>query len=134
VQDLAQKLLAAYALCEAPAMESMVDFDERDLLRFAERSGFPEVQIDAHFEVITYPEAAQSDPTRSDAALQNRSWDVFVRSSPNPLAPTLEEAMAATLTLPEVERFTSHLRPLVDSMQVVNRGEYVYLWAVKHGR
>jgi ubiquinone/menaquinone biosynthesis C-methylase UbiE len=134
VQDLAQKLLAAYALCEAPAMESMVDFDERDLLRYAERAGFPEVQIDAHFEVITYLEAAESDPERSDAALQKRSWDVFVRSSPNPLAPTLEEAMAATLTPPEVERFTSHLRPLVDSMQLVSRGEYVYLWAVKHGR
>ena len=64
----------------------------------------------------------------------NRSWDVFVRSSPNPFSPTLEEAMTSALTPAEVERFTAHLRPLVDSMQRVNRREYVYLWAAKPGQ
>jgi ubiquinone/menaquinone biosynthesis C-methylase UbiE len=136
VQDLAQKLLAVYTQSEASAaesMESMLDFDERDLLRYTEQAGFPEAQMDAHFEVIGYPEALLNAPGGSDAFPVNRSWGSFVRTSPNPLAPTLEEAMAAALMPAEAERFTAYLRPLVESAHFVHRMEHVYLWAGKHG-
>jgi ubiquinone/menaquinone biosynthesis C-methylase UbiE len=133
VQDLAQKLLAVYARSEASVMASMVDFDERDLLRYAEQAGFPAVQMDAHFDVIAYPASPSRASGASAAVRVHQSWDVFVRSAPNPLAPTLEEAMASALTPEEVERFTAHLRPLVDAMQLVHRGASVYLWAAKQG-
>ncbi len=147
VQDLAAKVLAAYARCEQTTMQSMIDFDERDLLRFAERAGFPEVQMDAHFQVISYPRALPPLPellgtapdTRREAAREagrvarrGASWEAFLRSSPNPLASTLEEAMAAALSPDEAERFTAHLRPLFETNQTEERMEYVYLWAVKH--
>ncbi len=132
VQDLAHKLLAAYARCEQATMQSMIDFDERDLLRYAHKAGFPEVQMDAHFQVISYPESLPLPPEAACAVPSGNQWESFIRSSPNPLAPTLEEAMASTLTLEEAERFTAHLRPLVEAMRMVNRAEYVYLWAVKH--
>jgi ubiquinone/menaquinone biosynthesis C-methylase UbiE len=133
VQDLAQKLLAVYAQSEASAGESMLDFDERDLLRYTEQAGFPEAQMDAHFEVIALPEALSSALGGSEAVPANMPWDSFVRSAPNPLAPTLEEAMAAALMPAEAERFTAHLRPLVESAHFVHRMEHVYLWAGKHG-
>jgi arsenite methyltransferase len=132
VRGLAQKLLATYARSESSALASMIGFDERDLLRYAEQAGFPEVQMDAHFEVIAYPESLSSTPGGSDANLVKTPWDAFVRSAPNPLSPTLEEAMAAAFTPEEAARFTAHLRLLVESMRVVRRAEYVYLWAVKH--
>lgn len=132
VQDLAQKLLAAYARSEQAAVQSMIDFDERDLLRYAEKAGFPEVQMDAHFQVISYPESLPLPPEAACTVPSGNQWESFVRSSPNPLAPTLEEAMAAALTPEEAERFTAHLRPLVEAMRMVNRAEYIYLWAVKH--
>jgi ubiquinone/menaquinone biosynthesis C-methylase UbiE len=130
VQDLTQKLLSAYARSEQTALEAMIDFDERDLLKFAEKAGFPEVQVDAHFEVIANPAASPSSLPGELAALPG-DWESFVRSSPNPLAPTLEEAMAAALTPEETERVTAHLRPLVEAKRMVSRAESVYLWAVR---
>lgn len=149
VQDLAQKLLAAFARTAAGTMEPMIDFDERDLLRFAERTGFPEVQMDAHFQVVSYPRAlpplpeppetptpssAQHEAMRRSVEAQRQApgWETFLRSSPNPLAPTLAEAMAETLTSEEAERFTAHLRPLYERMEKVERSEVAYLWAAKH--
>jgi arsenite methyltransferase len=134
VQDLAQKLLGAYARAESSAVGPMIDFDERELFRYAEQAGFPEVQMDAHFQVVAHPESPWSVAGESDAVPMQMPWDAFVQSSPNPLLPTLAEAMAAALTLDEAERFTSHLRPLVESMHMVHRMEYVYLLAVKQGR
>jgi arsenite methyltransferase len=133
VQDLAQKLLEVYAHAESPALESMLDFDERDLLRYTEQAGFPEAQMDVHFEVIASPEAPSRALEASEAFPAKMSWHAFVRAAPNPLAPTLEEAMAMALTPAEAERFTAHLRPLVESAHVVHRLEHVYLWAGKHG-
>jgi ubiquinone/menaquinone biosynthesis C-methylase UbiE len=129
VQALADKVAAVYARQEQAAMESMIDFGERDLLRYAERAGFPEIQVDAHFQVTKYPAtvpSAQSDQPGS-------AWDTWLRSAPNPLAPTLEEAMAAALTPEEAERFTAHLRPLYETHQIEERQELAYLWGVKHG-
>ena len=131
VQGLAQKLLATYARSESSALASMIGFDERDLLRYAEQAGFPEVQMDAHFEVIAYPESLSSTPGGSDAILVKTPWDTFVRSAPNPLSPTLEEAMAAAFTPGEAARF----RPTCAYWSINARGAsrgYVYLWAVKH--
>jgi SAM-dependent methyltransferase len=96
----------------------MVDFGEYDLLTFAEKAGFGEVHLDLQVKI----EPKQPAP-----------WDGFVRSAPNPLAPTLEEALQEALTSIEAERFISHLRPLVEQGRGTDRGALAYLWAIKRG-
>jgi hypothetical protein len=58
----------------------MLDFDERDLIVFAEDAGFANIRLTLIAEVT-------EEPMR-----QTRDWEVFLNSSPNPLAPTLREA------------------------------------------
>jgi SAM-dependent methyltransferase len=144
VQVLADKVSAVFQRQEQSAMEAMMDFGERDLLRYAERAGFPEVQMDAHFQVIKYPASlplaleSRSDASRDAtpqtvlAAPLDLPWESWLRSAPNPLAPTLEEAITEALTPEEAIRFTAHLRPLYEAHQTEDRAELVYLWAVKH--
>jgi SAM-dependent methyltransferase len=74
----------------------MIDFDERDLLRWAVDAGFAAVELDYRAQLD-----APAEPITDWAALKN--------SSPNPLAPTYGEAMAATLTAAEQERLDEYL-------------------------
>ncbi len=94
----------------------MMDFGEYDLLRFAEKAGFDEVHLETQVKI---------EPRKP------ASWDGFVQSAPNPLAPTLAEALQAALTPAEAERFTSHLRPLVEQGRGTERAALAYLWAIK---
>jgi hypothetical protein len=63
--------------------------------------------------------------------LLQRRWESFLKSSPNPLVPTIEEAMQQALSADEIEQFTAYLRPLVEKNQRVERSSVAYLWAVK---
>jgi hypothetical protein len=60
-----------------------------------------------------------------------RDWDVFRNFAPNPLAPTLQEAMDARLAPEEQERFVAHLRPLVERGEGSYRMASAYVRAVK---
>src|SRR5919199_4117733 len=97
----------------------MLDFDERDLFDLAERAGFQEIHLSYEAKTV---------PGNNDAS---RDWETSLRSAPNPLAPTLGEAMAEALTQEETERFAAHLRPLVESGRRRSRDAVAYLWAVK---
>ena len=120
VADLADKVKAVHARRQPPAESPMLDFDERDLIDLAERSGFVEVHL-------SY-EAGISPGRPGDGA---PGWETLLRSAPNPLAPTLEEAMSEALTPLEAERFAAHLRPLVERAERTSRDAVAYLWAVK---
>jgi arsenite methyltransferase len=87
---------------EAGGLDAMIDFDERDLLRLAERAGFVDLRLSLVAEVT------------ADAMWRTRDWDVFLDSSPNPLAATFREAMDAALTPSEVESLAAVLRPQVE--------------------
>lgn len=122
---LKQKILAIYRRFQSDD-DPMMDFDERDLIRFAEQAGFTETRLELQIEIVPGIFAKDTD-------MRNPStWEVFVKSSPNPLVPTLEEAMREALTPAEIDQFTAHLRPLVEDRQSVNRFALAYLWAVKH--
>lgn len=96
VADLAAKIRALFT---GPAeVRSMVDFDERDLLRWAREAGFAPLELDYRAEIDV------PDP------LPTNDWDVLKRMAPNPLAPTFEEAIAQALTDQQRERFEGHLR------------------------
>lgn len=59
------------------------------------------------------------------------NWDTYCKSSPNPKAPTLEDAIKEALTPDEAEVFISHLRPLVDEGKATRRLALMYLRAIK---
>jgi ubiquinone/menaquinone biosynthesis C-methylase UbiE len=98
----------------------MLSFDERDLLRWVRQAGFTAVAMDYRAE-IDVPE--RMPPT---------DWDVLRRTAPNPLAPTLDEAIAQALTDEERERFEHHVRPaLADGAPTRKTVATVYLRAVR---
>jgi arsenite methyltransferase len=94
----------------------MFDFDERDLVRFAEAAGFFPVELELRIEL----RAADPQP-----------WKVFLNSSGNPKIPTFAEATEEALSSAERERVAAHLRPLVEEGRGVWRMAPAYLWATK---
>jgi SAM-dependent methyltransferase len=97
VADLAAKVREVYT--GGPVEQNpMLNFDERDLLRWVRAAGFTAVVMDYRAE-LDIPER-----------LPSTDWDVLLRTAPNPLAPTLGEALAQALTGAERERFERHVR------------------------
>jgi arsenite methyltransferase len=103
----------------------MMDFDERDLFTFAEQAGFSEIHLELQATVMP---ATKEKKTEGELHL----WETFLKSSPNPLAPTFEEAMQQVLTSDEAEQLVAYLRPLVEKNQREVRSSVAYLWAIKH--
>ena len=96
----------------------MLNFDERDLLAFADHAGFSE--IDVTLEIRIGPVG----PVR---------WEELVRAQQPPPYPltTLQEAMDRSLTADEVRTFENQLRPLVESGSGTSRNATAYLRAIK---
>jgi ubiquinone/menaquinone biosynthesis C-methylase UbiE len=117
VSEIAQKVKAVYHRLQPPDSDPMLDFDERDLVTFAEKAGFKEIHLELQVEIKPKD--------------NNVSWERMLRVAGNPKIPTLEEAMQATLTPAEQEAFIAHLLPLVESKRGVSQSALAYLWAVK---
>ena len=115
LHDLAERVERVYEAIQPPS-DPMLDFDERDLVRMAERAGFFPIDLKLHAEV------KWTDPKR---------WPAFLKSSGNPKIPTIAQAMNDVLTPEEREQFAEHLRPLVEEGRGVWRMATVYLKAVK---
>jgi arsenite methyltransferase len=95
----------------------MMDFDERDLVRHAENAGFPEIGLDLRLSL--------------KSSMKPCPWETFVRTSGNPLAPTLSEVLDGALSTEEAAAFTAVLKPLVESGHGKDRTAAAYLTAVK---
>ncbi|HEX2771772.1 MAG TPA: methyltransferase domain-containing protein [Micromonosporaceae bacterium] len=108
IADLAAKLRRAYRTVPQD-QDPMLNFDERDLLRWAREAGFATVEVDYRAEVKV-PEP-----------LPTTDWEVLKRMAPNPLAPTLEEALAHVLTDQERNRFETHVRAILAAGTPVRR-------------
>jgi len=119
VADLAAKVRRAYASVPAE-QDPMLNFDERDLLRWARAAGFAALELDYRAEV----EVPEPLPT-SD-------WEVLKKTAPNPLAPTFEEALTQTLTGQERDRFENHMRAVLAAGASARRTlATVYLRAIR---
>jgi arsenite methyltransferase len=116
VIDIAQKIKAVYRQLQPVDSDPMLDFDERDLITYAEQAGFGEIHLELQVDIV---------PPEED------DWHAFIRTAGNPNIPTIEEAMRQVLTPDEMERFIACLRPLVEARQGVHRRAVAYLWAVK---
>ncbi|MEA2635294.1 MAG: arsenite methyltransferase [Chloroflexota bacterium] len=116
VVEIVGKLEAFFDREERPKIGAMMDFDERDLIAIAEHAGFQNIHLDL---------LADIKPPRP------QDWTRFTQVAGNPLSPTLEEAMNASLTPTERELFTAHLKPLVESGTGSERRAFAFLSAEK---
>jgi arsenite methyltransferase len=94
----------------------MLDFDERDLITFARAAGFSQVHLDYRARIA---------PGRFG------SWDFFYHSAPNPLALSLEEAVARALTIEERKLFLEYMRPKVENEFHAHQSAHAFMVAVK---
>lgn len=117
VMEIAQKVKSIYQGLQPLDADPMVDFDERDLIAFAEKAGFREIHLELQAEI--------KPPTEG-------SWEAFLQTAGNPKIPTIEEAIQQALTLDEAEKFIAHLRPLVETKQGISRSAVAYLRAIKN--
>jgi arsenite methyltransferase len=113
---ITDKLQAVFEAIQPPGSDPMLDFDERDLFRLAEESGFYPVRLT--LEAVAQP-------------LTPRDWDGFLKTSSNPNIPTLAEAIESTLTDEERDRLTAELRPKVENGRGTWRMASAYLAATK---
>jgi arsenite methyltransferase len=114
--DVGERLLAVYDAIQRPDSDPMLDFDERDLFRLCEESGFYQITLTLHAEL---------------APLQSRSWESFLHAAGNPKVPTLDEAMDQALSPDDRARLVEHLRPLVERGEGSWRLAHSYISAVK---
>jgi arsenite methyltransferase len=115
LHDLAERVEAVFEAIQPPA-DPMLDFDERDLIRWAEEAGFFPIDLALHAEV------RWTDP---------KPWSAFLNSSGNPKIPTVAQALDEALGPGERQQFAEHLRPLVEEGRGVWRMATAYLKAVK---
>jgi arsenite methyltransferase len=118
ITDIVQKVKVVFARIQPADTDPMLNFDERDLIALAEKAGFREIHLELTAD-ITQPEA-------------NSTWDEFLNTAGNPKIPTIAEAVQQALTPEEAAALTTHLRPLVEARQGVERSALAYLWAVKN--
>jgi hypothetical protein len=116
VQDIAAKARAGYDAAMREAGRAMLDFDERDLVRFAERAGFTEVHLEFQADIQPAPPMP---------------WETFIHTAFNRCAPTLNELFDEVLTADERERFAAHLRQQFERPDRRGSLAVAYLWAVK---
>jgi len=118
IAELADKLRAYFDRVERAKLSSMMDFNERDLLRLVEDAGFREIELNLRIEV---------------RGTRRESWDRFVKTAGNPLSPTLKQAMAASLTPDETATLRAQLKPRVESGTGTERRAFAFLKARKAG-
>lgn len=119
VLPLAERVKAAYRRLEHPDAANMMDFDDRDLVGFAQDAGFERIHLECHVDV------GPGSLTRSV------SIDTLLGSSPNPLAPTMRETIDEALDRAERERFVAHLANAIARGDGVRRSAVAYLTATK---
>jgi ubiquinone/menaquinone biosynthesis C-methylase UbiE len=119
ILPLLEKLFGA---SESDPASSLVDFDERDLLTFAEEAGFADVRL-AYEARIVRGELAW------DAG--ELPWETFARTAPNPHAATLAETMERALTPAERAELEGYLRPRYEARAGTHRSAIAHLVAVK---
>jgi arsenite methyltransferase len=122
VAPLVQRVRDTYDRLAGSGESTLIDFDERDLLDFAERAGFRNVEL-------TYE--ANIEHGGGARWGSEHSWETFIRIAPNPLAPSLAETIDQALTPEEAERFVAHMRDLFESKQGTARSAVAYLRAQK---
>jgi ubiquinone/menaquinone biosynthesis C-methylase UbiE len=118
--DLAAKVKLAFAEMEDESLAAtMMGFDDRDLVGLAEDAGFQRVHLECHID------------RQPGSMLQSVSLQALLDGAPNPLAPTVREAVEACLTPVEQRRFLRELERSIVECDCVRRSAVAYLVADK---
>jgi arsenite methyltransferase len=108
---------AQYPDTEEKILKSpLANYSERDVIRFAQLAGFAALHLELHID--TLPSIV-------------RSWEVFINSSPHPLAPPLSAIMAEQFTAEERQLFERSMRPVIEDPKAVTTDRMLYLSAKK---
>jgi arsenite methyltransferase len=116
LRELAARIAAVYTDLQPPELDPMLNFDERDLVRHAEKAGFFPIELKLEAEI---------------RPIEPRQWESFCSTAPNPKVPTVVEAMEQALTPEERQQVGAHLRPLVEAGRGIWRMAHAHLYAVK---
>jgi arsenite methyltransferase len=119
VAELAHEVRAAFEELHDPASSTMTELGAGDLVRLAEEAGFARVHCDCHIDV---------EPEQPSQAA---NVDTLLDTSPNPLAPTIREAIEKALDESERDRFITYLRRAHNEGRQVKRLAVAYLVAGK---
>ena len=101
---------------EAVSTNFLTNFSERSLFELVRTSGFSPIHLELHIDLAPAPVS---------------SWQVFLDSSPHPLAPTLGTILTQQFDARERQIFEAALRPLVESGRATTLGRIAYLSATK---
>jgi len=122
VGELVRKVRTTFTALSDPAFRAaMMDFDDRDLARLAEESGFARVHVECHIDIGPADEQAVS-------------LDALLDAAPNPNASTLRETVDAALNDAERARFLTALDRAFAGRDAVDRRAVAYLSATKNSR
>ena len=116
VKELDERIKRVFRDLQPPETDPMLNFDDRDLVELAERTGFARVQLTLEVE------ASPPEPVK---------WDSFVDMPFNPRVPSPRQVMEDVLTAEERGRYEAHMRPLVEAGEGSRRMASAYLLAVK---
>jgi arsenite methyltransferase len=101
---------------EKIAQSAIANYSERDLVRFVQNCAYADIHLELHIDI---------EPSIVP------SWDVFLRSSPHPLAPALTTILAEQFSTEEAQLFERVMRPIVENPKTVTTHRIAYLTARK---
>lgn len=96
----------------------ITNYGERDLVRYAIDAGFTDIHMELHIDVQT-----------EDCV----PWETFLRTSPHPLAPTLEDVLEKEFARDERNYLEVRMRAIFESGKQLGASRIAYLTAEKAG-
>jgi arsenite methyltransferase len=109
---------AQFPDCEARiATDPMTNYTERDFVRYVQQTGFTSIHMEFHMDIC----------------VRETSWEVFLGSSPHPLAPSLDTILAERFNAQERLCFEQTLRPALEAGQLSTTSRMAYMTATKPG-
>jgi ubiquinone/menaquinone biosynthesis C-methylase UbiE len=116
IAHLWRRLEEQYRSLQPVDDDPMMDFDQHDLLRFAESAGFPTVHLAYHVNV------SPAEPMK---------WETWLNTSGNPNVPTMGQALREIFSDDEFALFERHARPEMERGGRPFRGAFCLLTATK---
>jgi arsenite methyltransferase len=114
VADLAARVEQELVAHRLPETDSMLDFDERDLLRIFSAAGFSHLDLELHVKM------------RRER--KNEHWfESMLDGTTHPNVPTLRQIVASALSDMEAEAYLSHYMQAAATDGVTSRQAFIYL-------
>jgi len=101
---------------DACANSPIANYSERDLLNMVRGAGFAPIHLQMHIDVT---------PSLI------KSWQIFLQTSPHPLAPSLQQILAEQFSDEERQFFEQMVRPTIESGKNITTERAVYMQAQK---